>query len=290
MPNLPRSISAKLASCDEHVTDTAIEAVLRHDRAIVAGSLFLLAGLAWAYMLWLAADMDMGGMDMSGFRMIPRRHGSDGADDRPLERDRIRIRLCNVGGNDGRHDDAIGNARDPIYARVGRQAAQRESRSLASSWFAGGYLLAWVGFALVATFAQWALERGSWLTPEMAAASEILSGIVLIVAGLYQWTPLKDACLRQCRAPLQFIQRHGGFRPEALGSLALGARHGGYCIGCCSVLMAILFVGGVMNVLWIAAVTILVLLEKTVPGGRVTSRVSGAGLFAGGVWMLAHTL
>ena len=87
--------------------------------------------------------------------------------------------------------------------------------------------------------------------------------------------------------PLQFIQRHGGFRPGALGSLALGARHGGYCIGCCSVLMAILFVGGVMNVLWIAAVTILVLLEKTVPGGRVTSRVSGVGLLAGGVWMLA---
>jgi hypothetical protein len=71
MPNLPRSISAKPALCDEHMTDTAIEAVLRHDRAIVAGALFLLAGLAWAYMLWLAADMDMGGMDMSGLRMVP---------------------------------------------------------------------------------------------------------------------------------------------------------------------------------------------------------------------------
>ena len=89
---------------------------------------------------------------------------------------------------------------------------------------------------------------------------------------------------------MQFIQRHGGFRPDALGSLVLGVRHGGYCVGCCSVLMAILFVGGVMNVLWIAAVMLLVLLEKTVPGGRVISRLSGAGLFAGGVWMLAHTL
>jgi predicted metal-binding membrane protein len=124
----------------------------------------------------------------------------------------------------------------------------------------------------------------------MATASGTLSGIVLVTAGLYQWTPLKDACLRQCQGPLQFIHCHGGFRPKALGSLALGARHGGYCIGCCWVLMAILFVGGVMNVLWIAAVTIFVLVEKTVPVGRVISRVAGAGLFASGVWMLTHPL
>ena len=95
------------------MTDTAIEAVLRHDRAIVAGALFVLAGLAWAYMLWLAADMDMGGMDMSGFRMIPAGMALMMPTTVPLERDRIRIRLCDVGSNDGRHDDAIGNAHDP---------------------------------------------------------------------------------------------------------------------------------------------------------------------------------
>ena len=103
----------------------------------------------------------------------------------------------------------------------------------------------------------------------MAAASGILSGIVLILAGLYQWTPLKDACLRQCRTPLQFIQQYGGFRPDAFGSLVLGARHGAYCIGCCWILMAILFVGGVMNVLWIVAVTIFVSVEKMVTVGCV---------------------
>jgi predicted metal-binding membrane protein len=124
----------------------------------------------------------------------------------------------------------------------------------------------------------------------MAAASGTLSGIILIAAGLYQWTPLKNACLRQCQMPLQFIQRHGGFRPDAWGSLALGARHGAYCIGCCWVLMALLFVAGVMNVLWIAALTILVLVEKVVPAGRAVPRVTGAGFCAGGVWMLAQTL
>ena len=102
--------------------------------------------------------------------------------------------------------------------------------------------------------------------------------------------PLKDACLRQCQAPLQFIQQHGGFRPDAIGSLVLGARHGAYCIGCCWVLMAILFVGGVMNVLWIAVITIFVLVENVVPAGRLISRVSGVGFLAAGVWMIAQGL
>ena len=113
---------------------------------------------------------------------------------------------------------------------------------------------------------------------------------MLIAAGLYQWTPLKDACLRQCQAPWRFIQRHGGFRPDARGALALGVRHGSYCIGCCWALMALLFVGGVMNVLWIAAIAILVLAEKVIPAGRVISRTAGAGLFAGGGWLLGQAL
>jgi len=107
---------------------------------------------------------------------------------------------------------------------------------------------------------------------------------------LYQWSPLKEACLRQCQSPLQFIQRHGGFRAEATSSFALGARHGTYCIGCCWMLMALLFVGGVMNPLWIAAITIFVLLEKVVPAGSLIARVSGVGFVAAGVWLIARAL
>ena len=124
----------------------------------------------------------------------------------------------------------------------------------------------------------------------MAAASSVFSGIVLIAVGLYQWTPLKNACLRYCQSPLLFISRYGGFRPDAQGSFVLGMRHGAICIGCCWGLMALLFVGGVMNVLWIAAITMFVLAEKVIPAGRVISRIAGAGLFAGGVWVLAETL
>ena len=110
-----------------------------------------------------------------------------------------------------------------IYARVGRQAAQQGKPLAASAWFAAGYFLAWIGFALAAASAQWAFERAALLTPMMAGASDVFGGAVLVAAGVYQWTPLKDVCLRQCQAPWLFIQRHGGFRPDVPGSLALGA-------------------------------------------------------------------
>jgi predicted metal-binding membrane protein len=83
------------------------------------------------------------------------------------------------------------------------------------------------------SFSPWKFERSGWLTPSLTVMNAILSGGVLVVAGLYQWTPLKDVCLRQCQAPLHFIQRHGGFRAEGASSLVLGVLHGGYCIGCC---------------------------------------------------------
>src|SRR4029077_12340218 len=160
----------------------------------------------------------------------------------------------------------------------------------ATGWFLSGYLLAWAGFALGATLAQWGLGRAALLTPMMEGANDVFGGAVLIAAGLYQWMPLKDACLRQCQAPWLFIQRHGGYRGDALGSLMLGAGHGLYCVGCCWVLMALLFVGGVMNVLWIAAITIFVLAEKVIPAGRGISRLAGAGLVAWGIWLLTQSL
>jgi len=98
--------------------------------------------------------------------------------------------------------------------------------------------------------------------------------------------PLKHACLAQCRSPLGFVQRHGGFRADAAGSLRLGLVHGLYCVGCCWALMALLFVGGVMNVLWIAGIAVLVLGEKILPGGAVLARIAGLAAVAGGLWML----
>ena len=169
------------------------------------------------------------------------------------------------------------------YARVGRAAALDAKPFGPTGWFAAGYLLVWFGFAFAATGAQWALERAALLTP-MASTSNVVGGILLIMAGLYQWSPLKDICLAHCQAPLLFIQSCGGFRRNVLGALEIGVLHGAYCVGCCWVLMTLLFVGGVMNVLWIAAIATLVLVEKTV-GGHLVSRAVGAALIVGG-WLL----
>jgi predicted metal-binding membrane protein len=120
----------------------------------------------------------------------------------------------------------------------------------------------------------------------MASASNVLGGFVLIAAGVYQWTPRKDVCLAQCQTPFQFLMRHGGFRADLQGCLLLGLKHGGYCVGCCWVLMILLFVGGVMNVLWTALLALLVLLEKLAPFGRWVGRAAGIVCVTAGAWML----
>ncbi len=267
----------------------ALEAVLRRDRAVVIAALGIITALAWAYLAWLANDMWMGGMDMTGFRMIPAGQGlmmPAVAPWQPIEFGYVFAMwiVMMIGMMTPSVAPMI-----LIYARVGRQAAIAGQPFAASAWFAAGYMLAWTAFSLAATSAQWALDRAALLTPMMESASNVLGGIVLIAAGLYQWTPLKDACLSYCQTPLNFIMRHGGFRREPTGALALGFRHGLYCVGCCWAVMVLLFVGGVMNLLWIAALAVLVLLEKVVPFGRLVARLAGAAFIAGGAWLLFQT-
>ena len=136
------------------------------------------------------------------------------------------------------------------YARVGRHAEAQGTPLVATVWFVAGYFLVWVAFALLATLVQWALERTALLDTAMASTSNILGGLVFVAAGSYQWTRLKDVCLTQCQMPFAFVMRHGGFRRDVPGCLLLGLRHGAYCVGCCWALMVLLFVGGVMNLLW----------------------------------------
>lgn len=268
------------------MSEPVLEAVLRRDRVIVIAALAVLTTVAWADLVWLADDMAMGGMDMTGFRMIPAGRGLMMPASEPWKPVEFGYLFAMwVAMMIGMMTPSVAPM-ILIYARVGRQAAMEGKPFAASGWFAAGYLLAWTAFALVATTVQWALERGALLTPMMESASSILGAIVLILAGLYQWTPLKEACLSNCRSPLLFIQQQGGFRRDPAGALALGFRHGIYCIGCCWALMALLFVGGVMNLLWVAALAILVLLEKAVPFGWVIARLAGLACIAGGAWLL----
>jgi predicted metal-binding membrane protein len=268
------------------MAEAALELVLRRDRIVVAAALAVLTGLAWSYLLWLAADMDMGGMDMTGFRMIPAGMGIMApakAPWKPIEFAFVFAMwaVMMIG--------MMAPSAAPMilmYARVGRQASAVGKPFAPTGWFAGGYFLAWTGFALAATFVQWLLDRAALLDPEMASARNVLGGVVLIAAGIYQWTPVKDVCLAQCQSPLGFLMHHGGFRGDLSGCLLLGLRHGAYCVGCCWVLMALLLVGGVMNVLWIALLALLVLLEKLISFGRLIARFAGIALIAAGAWLL----
>lgn len=289
--------------------DTALEAVLRRDRAVVTAALVVIAVLAWAYVLWLAADMvmpgspvpdsaggDMAGMDMSNMDMSTMDTGGMdmGATVAPAFRtwapaDFAFIFTMWAVMMVGMMTPSVAPML-LLYAGVGRKARADGRPIAATGWFFAGYLAVWVVFSALATGAQWLLARLALLDPSMATDSVIFGGLVLIAAGLYQWTPMKGVCLRQCQAPIAFLASHGGFRSAPLGALRLGIDHGAYCLGCCWALMALLFVGGVMNVLWIAGIAILVLLEKTVPTGRLIPRVSGALMIATGAWLVFRAL
>jgi predicted metal-binding membrane protein len=271
------------------MTDSALEAVLRRDRLLIAGALGAIAALAWGYVLWLAADMDMGGMDMTGFRMIPAGLGLMAPADAPwgvIEFAFVFVMWAVM---------MVGMMAPSVapmilmYARVGRQGSVKGKPLVATGWFAGGYFLSWIAFSLAATLAQWLIERAALLDSRMASASNVLGGMVLIAAGIYQWSPLKDICLAQCQSPIGFLMRYGGFRSDVQGCLLMGLRHGAYCIGCCWALMALLFVGGVMNVLWIALLALLVLLEKLAPFGRWIAHAAGVMCVAAGAAMLFFT-
>ncbi|QAU34901.1 DUF2182 domain-containing protein [Janthinobacterium sp. 17J80-10] len=151
--------------------------------------------------------------------------------------------------------------------------------------FALGYLLAWSGFALCAVLAQWALHQAALLSPQMALSSAQAGGAVLVAAGLYQMTPLKRACLQHCQSPLGFLLSH--WREGIGGALQMGMRHGAWCLGCCWALMAVLFVVGVMNLAWVAALAVFILLEKLAPAGVTVSRVAGAAMMVAGMMLLA---
>jgi predicted metal-binding membrane protein len=150
--------------------------------------------------------------------------------------------------------------------------------------FVAGYVLAWCGFSLVATLLQWSLAETALLSPMMVSASPWLGGAILLVAGVYQWTPFKNACLQNCRSPLGFLAEH--WQPGMPGALRLGLHHGLHCVGCCWALMLLLFVGGVMSLLWIGAITAFVLVEKLVPYGAQGGRLSGLALVLAGAWVL----
>jgi predicted metal-binding membrane protein len=273
------------------------ERLLKRDRVITLAGLTALCALAWLYIV-TGAGLGMSAWEMTTLALFPHQHARDVMPSMP--------------GMDMGATAPMGMAwgfttwalmiamwwimmiammtpsATPtilLYARVHRHAlvqGQIQDKLAPTGAFAAGYLLVWLGFAAAAATLHWALERAGLVSAMMMGSqSRLLSGAVLITAGLYQLSPLKNICLAHCRTPTSFLSRH--WRPRALGSLRLGAMHGGYCVGCCWLLMALLFVGGVMNLTWIAALAILVLIEKVLPPGQWVGRGVGIALIVWGV-------
>ena len=176
-----------------------------------------------------------------------------------------------------------------LHAAVARKGLERReisgSHQLHSTTtaFIAGYLAMWGAFSLIAVIAQWGLERGELLSAMMMSTSTLLGAGLLVAAGVWQLTPLKTACLRHCRSPISFLSAH--WRPGVGGAFRMGIEHGVFCLGCCWFLMALLFYGGVMNLIWIVGLALFVLMEKVIPAGVAVGRVAGLLLIAGGAWL-----
>jgi predicted metal-binding membrane protein len=174
----------------------------------------------------------------------------------------------------------------PMLLLYGVIARRSEPRHAAARIYAlaGGYLSMWVLFSAGATVLQRGLGETLLITPMMETATPRMGGVLLLLAGIYQWTPLKRACLRTCRSPMGFLMSR--WRPGILDAFRIGSAHGTYCVGCCWMLMLLLFVGGVMNLTVLVALTVFVAFEKLMPFGEATTWVSGAILMVSGLWLV----
>jgi predicted metal-binding membrane protein len=248
------------------VTDSIAETVLKRDRMVLLSGLAILTLLCWGYLItmpmphalhmhaWTAGDL--------GFVFVM-----------------WTVMMVAM----------MAPSASPMvltFGAMNRRRLQARKPYVSATVFFGGYLAVWTAFSGLAALGQWGLHRAALLSHTMAASSPLLAGGLLVTAGIFQWTPLKDACLRHCRSPLAFMIAE--WRNGTGGAFHMGIRHGIYCLGCCWFLMLLPFAAGVMNLLWMAALTVFILVEKAVPAGDHIGRVAGVLLvLAGGALLVS---
>ena len=242
------------------------------DRVVVLGGLMAVTALAWAYLLYMGWGMEHmeAGADMA---IMPRMTDWKAIDLLLVFAMWVIMMAAMM----------LPSAAPMLLVFAALNRARRAQRGpfAPTGIFALGYLAAWTVFSLLATLAQWGLLEARLVTPMMESASPLLGGALLIAAGVFQFTPLKRTCLAGCSSPLTFVMTE--WREGTRGAFIMGLRHGAYCIGCCWLLMALLFVFGVMNLLWIAFLAIFVLVEKLLPGARWLSSAGAVLLIAWGL-------
>jgi predicted metal-binding membrane protein len=248
----------------------AIPRSSNRDRVVVLSGLAACAALAWGYLLYMS--WGMAHMDTVDVAMMPSMTDW-GAVDLLLVLAMWAVMMAAM---------MLPSSIPMVLclASLARQRSQPVAYAKTSA-FVLGYLLVWAGFSLLATLSQWGLLEARLVTPMMVSATPLVGGGLLIVAGVFQFMPLKHRCLTKCASPLGFLLNE--WRDGTLGAFIMGCRHGMYCVGCCGVLMALLFVFGVMNVVWIVALSIYVMLEKLLPRARGLPFAAGGLLIVWGL-------
>jgi predicted metal-binding membrane protein len=250
-----------------------LAALPARERAVLWGGLAALTGLAWLYLARMPMP-DAGGGAMADMAAMAMPHRW-AAGDVWLAFAMWSVMMVAM----------MTPSASPMIEMYARIAGARDDRVTGAPWlFAAGYLAAWIAFSAAATALQFALDRAAMLTGALQV-NPSAGGAILVIAGVYQITPLKSACLAHCRSPIGFFMTE--WRDGAAGAFTMGARHGLYCTGCCWMLMVILFAAGVMNLPWVAAIAVFVLLEKLAPWGHAIARAGGAALIGSGVALAA---
>jgi len=255
-----------------------LETILRRERLILGGCLAAMVVLAWLYLLHSKAAMpDMNMRDMPGM-VMPEIHQWGAAAVLLLFAMWAVMMVAMM----------VPSAAPMILAFLAVNQRRRETaRPLVPvGIFLLGYLAVWTAYSAVATLAEWGLHQAALLSSAMVATSPALNGGLLIAAGVFQLTPFKRACLKGCRSPLTFLMSE--WRDGDTGAFVMGLRHGGYCVGCCWVLMALLFVAGVMNLFWVAVIALFVMAEKILARGELLGHVAGIALVAAGLALMAR--
>jgi predicted metal-binding membrane protein len=279
---------------------TPLERLLVRDRWLIAASLSLLTALAWVYLILMARQMATGDMSLLGMPAMPPAPAAPAGGEMPP--------MPGMPGMAGQMAEAMTMAPAPWSARifmltflmwwvmmigmmipsavpmvslfggVQRRQLAEQNPALRVAVFTIGYVAVWGAFSVLAASAQWALTELALLSQMQFTVGRRFGALLLALAGIYQLAPLKNVCLRRCRSPAEFLSTH--WRQGTAGAFRMGAEHGAFCVGCCWLLMGLLFVGGVMNLLWVAALGVFVLLEKLMPRGELLARASGVAMLA----------
>lgn len=254
--------------------------LLLRDRVVILAAVAAITGLSWLYLLQLdrgMTDSTMPNLAMSGMAMpmSPRWTPATFV----LTFAMWAVMMVGM---------MLPSAAPMILtiAALYRRKLRSVERMVPTLLFVCGYLLVWSAFALFAVMLQWSLVRLALLSPMLATTNAALGGAVFLLAGLYQLSPLKQTCLRHCRSPFSFLFTR--WRDGWRGALAMGIEHGAFCLGCCWLLMALLFAVGVMNLLWVAVLTLFVFGEKLLRGGVWIARTSGVLMAAYGIWLVVQ--